>query len=70
MPGLNKLVAKYRDKVEFLPFSKDDPQRLRDFLKTNSVDFEVIPNSLDLDQKFCMVATTLTWQLTEPEKWR
>lgn len=56
MPGMNTLVAKYRDKVEFLSFSKDDPKRLRDFLKKNSVDFEVIPNSFDLDQKFCVVA--------------
>ena len=56
MPGMNKLVAKYRGKVEFLSFSKDDPKRLRDFLKKNSVDFEVIPNSFDLDQKFCVVA--------------
>lgn len=56
MPGLNKLVAKYCDKVEFLSFSKDDRMQLIEFVKKNSVNFEVIPNSFELDQKFCIVA--------------
>ncbi len=43
IPELNKLVGEFTDRVRFLAFASDPAPALKDFLKANLFEYEIIP---------------------------
>jgi len=53
MPRLNSLVREFKDKeVVFIAFATDQQKRLREFLKTNAFNYQIIPNAERIRQKY------------------
>lgn len=52
-PDLNTLKADFKSKpVEFIAVSWNDKNALQNFLKTNKLDFKVVPNGMSIVEKF------------------
>lgn len=67
MPGLNELVREFKDKnVVFLSFASDEPEELREFLKTKPFDYKIVPSAFDVNRAY-RVNVWPTHILIDPE---